>query len=251
MPQLRANWRYALRRVNLFPLIFLLALLQLYASIVAQDKHPPVKRPQEHTEKDLKRESSETGTSDSRRSGSGRPTRDKASVWDRGAKRSTEEEKKKERLEGVKEVERSKRWNAREQRNAESPALQRARLMDHVFRGEVKRKKNPQGFHHEGDPRNAAEGTRVIEGTRTPTDSRGVYRADVMVRGLERKNVSFFPRTWSRAQVEKAIDEACANRKNVDGRSKNYSVGTSADGMRIVIYSNKDNVPVTAYPLKD
>lgn len=85
----------------------------------------------------------------------------------------------------------------------------------HIFEGEVNRKGEAKGYHHEG-----VGGTpgKVIPGTRTEPNANGVYRGNVKVDGVVKRGFStFFPREWSPQQVINAINEAYGNKRYVSG----------------------------------
>lgn len=188
-------------------------------------------------------------------------TRDKVGAWDRRQDRSKEarplEGKPSERRAterdklsaGRVKVEKRSRWEQGAKRSSGSKPSQRRQLLEHVFRGHVK-KGEARGFHYEGGRIEATYGTKVIEDTRTAPDARGVYEARVMVRGVEKRHVSsFFPRSWSRADVLKTINEAYTNRVNVAGKSPNYFEGKTSSGVIVGMFCNKHGDVVTAFPL--
>ena len=258
-----------MRRIKL--LIFLsLAGVSFSAILAAQDpKHPNLKRgrtitspdrpgrwKRERKEDSLKRaperESAEKkSTNREELSGTRSRTRDRAGAWDR---RQQWTEK---RSVGRRSGDKARSWEpSLPEKGAELKPSQQAKLIEHVFSG-VKRKGEVQGFHYEGaqkqiraDFRRATAGTRVIENTRTEPDSRGVYRAKVEVRGIEKKHYSsFFPRSWSKAGVLKTIDEAYANRRQINTKRPNYLEGVAANGMTVGMLFNKSGEIVSAFPI--
>lgn len=177
--------------------------------------------------------------------------RDKTSAWDR---RQQWTEK---RSVGRRAGDKARKWETGPPpKGRELKPSQQAKLMEHVFSG-VRKKGEAKGFHYEGpqkqirpDFRRASVGTRVIESTRTEPDARGVYRAKVEVRGLEKKHYSsFFPRTWSRAEVLKTIDEAYANRPRENLKSPNYLEAKASNGMTVGMLFNKHGELVSAFPI--
>lgn len=187
-------------------------------------------------------------------------TREKANAWDRRLQRAeagrttagkTQESKLTERGQRLGRVEKASRWERRQsQRVRELRPSQRPQFLEHLFRGQVNKKGKATGFHYEGAQMEAVYGTKVIEGTRTAPDAYGVYKARVEVRGVEKKEPSsFFPRSWSRADVVKAINESYTNRVAVAGRAPNYLQGRTSGGLTIGMYSNKNGEIITAFPI--
>ena len=118
----------------------------------------------------------------------------------------------------------------------------------HIFRGEVDSKDGvARGWHYEpsGDK---AKGTYVIDGTRSPPDSHGVYGGNVMIDGVKKKGRStFFPRDWNEKQVESAIEEAYRNRKP-EVRSGSYQ-GETSTGMKLELRLDGKSRIESAYPI--
>src|SRR5690625_3115434 len=83
--------------------------------------------------------------------------------------------------------------------------------MGHIFLGEINKRKNAVGYHHE-----SMMGGKIIPGTKTPPDKNGVYMAKVEIKGVKKKpNSSFFPEHWDRVDVLKAVGEAFENKKHL------------------------------------
>jgi len=92
------------------------------------------------------------------------------------------------------------------------------------------------GYHFEGDAANiaaqAARGTRV--GILTPADQNGVYEAlGLHIQGIGKRISSFFPRSWSRTAVIRAVNEGWATRIAQGG---NAFQGRSSSGVLIKYY---------------
>lgn len=117
-----------------------------------------------------------------------------------------------------------------------------------MFRGWINGIGRPVGFHYEGTRGKPAEGIKVVEGSRSKPDANGVYKAEIEARDIKKAYNTFFPRSWSRAQVEKAIYEAYANKVR-DGIATNKYKGTSSSGIQIGMRCNKNGGLETAYPI--
>ncbi|MGB8511136.1 MAG: EndoU domain-containing protein [Pyrinomonadaceae bacterium] len=107
-----------------------------------------------------------------------------------------------------------------------------------------------RGFHLEDPAVVAARGHIIYEDTRTSPDSRGIYRATVLMYGRKRRDGSaFFPRDWTREQVARAIAQAYANREPYKwGEFVNCYRGTTETGMRIVMELDRDGLVLDAFP---
>lgn len=122
-----------------------------------------------------------------------------------------------------------------------------AGLNDKHLGGEI-RNGRAVGFHHEASANGRG---RLVGGTATRPDARGVYRANVEVRADDGTWVrkvalsTFFPKHWTRTEVRTAILEAYANR--VD-RGNGTWRGTIAGGMTIIGHSDAGGVIDSAYP---
>ena len=118
----------------------------------------------------------------------------------------------------------------------------------HLYHGNLKQGE-AKGWHFEptGD---RSKGTYVIEETRTAPDKHGVYEANVVIEGVKKKPRStFFPKDWTMAQVEKAIEEAYESRQPTQkpGRFQ----GTTSNGMSIEMDVDASGHITTAYPKYD
>jgi hypothetical protein len=94
-------------------------------------------------------------------------------------------------------------------------------------------------------------GAQIIEETRTNANPKGLYRADVMIRGkMKEKGSWFFPRHWTRTQVLQAIREAYATRGTC-WNGRNWFMGWSETfGVRIKLCVNDEGFICTAFPMK-
>ncbi|MFJ7853946.1 T7SS effector LXG polymorphic toxin [Peribacillus frigoritolerans] len=114
--------------------------------------------------------------------------------------------------------------------------------MRHVYHGEINRRGKAVGYHHE-----SMMGGKIVPGSETRPDRNGVYRAKVVIDGVEKRaKSSFFPKEWDRVQVLKAIDEAFKNKTQI-GENK-YS-GLTSSGLQIDMYLKTDGSVATAYPI--
>ena len=122
------------------------------------------------------------------------------------------------------------------------------KTLSHVCFGEVNSSSGKaRGWHHRssGDPN---KGTYVIEESMKPKDKFGVYEANVVIEGTKKNALSsFFPDEWSQAQVKSAILEAYKNRQ-VEKFPGVY-IGTTAQGMQIEMWVDKQGKIMTAYPV--
>ncbi|HRI51677.1 MAG TPA: EndoU domain-containing protein [Pseudomonadota bacterium] len=121
-------------------------------------------------------------------------------------------------------------------------------LRTHIFHGEVDTKQGRSlGWHYEpsGD---RAKGTYVQEGTRSAPNEHGVYEANVVIEGIQkRERSSFFPKDWTPERVEKAILEAYENGKPYAGKPWIIE-GKTTEGMKIEIRTKGGKIQ-TAYPV--
>jgi hypothetical protein len=128
------------------------------------------------------------------------------------------------------------------------PAALPSDVRSHIFHGEVDTKGGRSlGWHYEPSA-DRAKGTYVKEGTRSAPDKYGVYKANVVIEGvLKKEQSSFFPKDWTPEQVERAILEAYENGKPKPGLPWIIE-GTATDGMTIEIRTQGGRIR-TAYPV--
>jgi len=136
---------------------------------------------------------------------------------------------------------------------AEAAAKEAADLLNeqsrkHLFEGEINKKRgNATGWHFEstGDRK---KGTYVIEGTRSPPDAHGVYEGNVMIEGMKKGYRStFFPKDWTKEQVETAVREAYESRRP-EVRSGTFR-GETSTGMKVELRLDGQGKPESAYPI--
>jgi hypothetical protein len=118
----------------------------------------------------------------------------------------------------------------------------------HILEGEMNNKRgNATGWHYEPTGRKE-KGTYVIEGTRSPPDESGVYEANVMIEGIKKdRRSTFFPKDWTKEQVETAIEEAYNTRKPRQ-RGGEFR-GTTSSGMDITLRLDGTGKLESAYPV--
>ena len=118
----------------------------------------------------------------------------------------------------------------------------------HILEGEMNNKRgNATGWHYEPTGRKE-KGTYVIEGTRSPPDESGVYEANVMIEGIKKdRRSTFFPKDWTKEQVETAIEEAYNTRKPRQ-RGGEFR-GTTSNGMDITLRLDGTGKLESAYPV--
>jgi len=117
----------------------------------------------------------------------------------------------------------------------------------HIFRGDVNPKDGvARGWHYEptGDQ---SKGTHILEGTRSPPDSHGVYEGNVAIDGVQKgARSTFFPKDWTAKQVESAIEESYQTR--VPERQLGLYKGTTSTGMEVYMAVDSKGKIGTAYP---
>lgn len=250
-----------MRKVKLLVLLILTGL-QFTIFVAAQGpKHPEVKRrgresasadkpgkwnreQKAEVKRGTEKESADKKSREERVSGHPR-TRDKVSAWDRRQDRTREARTLEGKTAGRRRVEKASRWDKRP--NVESRSNQQAKLREHVFRGWINGRGRPVGYHYEGTRGTPAEGIKVVEGSRSKPDKNGVYKAEVEARGVRKGYHTFFPRSWSRADVEKAINEASV-KPIPTKKSTNDYIGKSSSGVTVGMKIN-NGVIKTAYPI--
>ena len=107
------------------------------------------------------------------------------------------------------------------------------------------------GYHLESSTKNA----RVVASTRSAPDRNGVYFARVEIldpksgRWLQKKTESvFFPDTYSKNDVRRAIQEVFANAIEVDD---GVCQGVTKRGIRVRLIVDDVTCVVAAYPLEE
>ena len=125
----------------------------------------------------------------------------------------------------------------------------------HIFEGQVKTAgdgtRRATGFHLEGSTKNA----RVVEATRSAPDRNGIYSGRVEIldprsgRWLQKNAQStFFPASYSKNDVRRAIREAFANAIEVDN---GVFEGVTKRGIRVRLVVDDANGVAAAYPLEE
>lgn len=117
----------------------------------------------------------------------------------------------------------------------------------HILEGELNRKGNAVGFHHDRLPTKLGQ---VIEGTETEPNEFGVYEAKVRVDGVDktsnRGKSTFFPLKWDTQDVVDAINEAFDSRELLTG---NTYAGLTEEGMEIHMYVTEQDKIISAFPI--
>ncbi|WP_232832608.1 DUF637 domain-containing protein [Photorhabdus sp. CRCIA-P01] len=122
--------------------------------------------------------------------------------------------------------------------------------VEHVFHGEINRRGNAVGFHHEASigHQRRARITEII----APPNAQGVYRGRVEVLNSQTGQwvqkgpiSSFFPQPWNRQQVMSEIKGAL---KNATVQGSKWE-GISPSGVKIGGYLDKNGNINTAYPI--
>ena len=120
----------------------------------------------------------------------------------------------------------------------------------HIFHGEINQIGRAVGFHHRGSIGHQRY-TRIRRITK-PRNAQGVYEAEVELydpnRGgwiIKPTRSTFFPDSWSRAQVLDEIRGAFNNRTFTSGKKWN---GISPSGLKIEGYLDNAGNINTAYP---
>jgi hypothetical protein len=117
----------------------------------------------------------------------------------------------------------------------------------HIFHGEINDQGKAVGWHFEDTAKND-QGTRIVKLIGNP-DSKGVYRAEVEIKGLKKEAMStFFPKTMTIQTVVAAVGEAWRARKPVGGKG-NYFEGRSAGGLLIGMYLDEQGNIRSAFPI--
>ena len=114
----------------------------------------------------------------------------------------------------------------------------------HIFHGEINQSGKAVGFHHRGSIGHQGR-ARIVRITKPP-NVQGVYQAEVEIydpnRGMwiiKETPSTFFPDSWSRAQVVAEIRGAFNNRMLTSG---NYWEGISPGGVKIGGYLDNSGI---------
>lgn len=130
--------------------------------------------------------------------------------------------------------------------------------VERIFDGELKERRSKKGklnhyavrgFRLEVAEVMARRGIEVNELSRTPPDSRGVYRAFFSMQGQGRCDGSFFPRAWTREQVLRAIEEAYQSRALVVEQQRIYE-GRTREGIKVRLWLDEAGMVEDAQPVR-
>ena len=123
--------------------------------------------------------------------------------------------------------------------------------LEHVFLGEINRSNKAVGFHYEKTG-NSTIGTEIRGGITSVPDIYGVYQGRVSIQGINKtsnKGIStFFPKSYTRADVIKSGLEAFKNRVRYDPTNPAAFSGTDSNGLVIEGYY-RNGVVQTYYPV--
>ncbi len=87
----------------------------------------------------------------------------------------------------------------------------------------------------------------MIEHTRSAPDVHGVYEANVLIAGVQKKaRSSFFPAHWSLEEIDRAIEEAYKNRRLI--RTPETYRGRCASGIELEMQMDAKGQILTVYP---
>ena len=122
--------------------------------------------------------------------------------------------------------------------------------MEHIFQGEINRKGQATGFHHEGSIGHSGK-ARIIQIIQGP-NLKGVYGGRVEIfntktaQWVQKSGPStFYPKTWSRSKVISEIKSAYKNGCIIGNKFS----GVSNSGITIEGYVNQRGYDInTAYP---
>jgi hypothetical protein len=129
--------------------------------------------------------------------------------------------------------------------------------MARIFEGELVEvrggRARVRGFHLEDAGVMQSRSIEIVELTRTASDSRGVYAAQITMQGARRRPAygGFFPRGWSRERVLEAVTEAYETRRPcgwVD--AGNFFEGRTRAGMRILMELDEGGLVLDAFPVR-
>jgi hypothetical protein len=133
--------------------------------------------------------------------------------------------------------------------------------MKHIAQGEVvtssakvngkwKKLRVAKGFHLE----RATDNARIVRGTETPPNSKGIYRGRVEILdtksgqwAAKEKASTFFPKHYTEADVLRAIEEAYSNASVKRGKF----IGESKEGISIQFYVKDAGDVASAFPLME
>ncbi len=129
--------------------------------------------------------------------------------------------------------------------------------LDTIFRGAlVPQYKKGGGVHHyrvhgfryEDTKVMREEEIRIIEDTRIPPDSRGVYVAKVIIKGRARSSQTsgFFPGSMTRDDILRTISEAYENKELVESNQRLFR--GEAGNLKIYMFLDEAGCVFDAYP---
>ncbi len=116
--------------------------------------------------------------------------------------------------------------------------------LEHIFEGRINSIGEATGYHWEGLPNTSGQ----VTGNITTPDARGVYEAQISVKGMPKFSnngfSSLFPQSMSLQEIFDNIDEAYAGRVRVGG----WYLGETSSGMVIQMGIDQTGAINTAFP---
>jgi hypothetical protein len=117
-----------------------------------------------------------------------------------------------------------------------------------------KQTNQPNSYKVIGYRLESVQSERVQVICKMPEDANGVYTATVFFDGIRRKGKSktsvFFPKHWTKDEITSSIFEAYQN-KTVKKPADNQYIGTSKNGMHIILWLDEAEKVTDAMPFRD
>ena len=166
-----------------------------------------------------------------------------------GEKETTSSQGKDNTQKGADDQTKAVVYTSKDIQNLKNTKIFLASAIKHIFLGEINKSGVGTGYHYDGIVDSPG---KIIEGTKTAPDERGVYTGKVEVDGVKKTGnrgySTFYPESMSPQEVVDAINEAYKNRELISG---NLYAGLTKDGMEIDMALTDDGKIITAYPIKE